>query len=234
MYALTRVKLCVLSQGVDLSQITHKDIAEKLNVSRVTVTRALLDDPQISDQTRIKIKSLADELGYVPNFIGRNLASKRSQLIGLSLPKVDHSFFSNVIEVIYKSCIEAGFGVIPMISFENHANEVENLKTLLSMRVDGIIANIAYDTKDTEIYELVQSRNVPIVFFDRIIDNEAFGSISIHDEDAAYQAVSYAIQCGYEKFAHIAGFSQINIGHDRSKGFKKALHEETTKLKKNK
>ena len=215
MYALTRVKLCVLSQGVDLSQITHKDIAEKLNVSRVTVTRALLDDPQISDQTRIKIKSLADELGYVPNFIGRNLASKRSQLIGLSLPKVDHSFFSNVIEVIYKSCIEAGFGVIPMISFENHANEVENLKTLLSMRVDGIIANIAYDTKDTDIYELVQSRNVPIVFFDRIIDNEAFGSISIHDEDAAYQAVSYAIQCGYKKFAHIVHYMYPVISHQR-------------------
>lgn len=206
-----------------MSDITQKYIAEKLNLSRVTVTRALLNDPRIAESTRNKVQEFATKHGYVPNFVGRNLASKRSNTIGLSLPKINHSFFANVTEAIFKECKEKGYNVIPMISFENHEQESENLKTLLSMQIDGIIANISVDTRETKVYEMIRTRKIPIVFFDRVIDNGHFDVVILDDEKSGYNAVMHAVQNGYKKFAHLAGYSHINIGYQRLKGFKNAL-----------
>ncbi|MBE91200.1 MAG: LacI family transcriptional regulator [Rhodospirillaceae bacterium] len=203
--------------------VTQKDIADALGISRVTVTKALKDHPDIAEGTIKRIKDMAKELGYYPNFIASSLSSKRSNLIGAIFPKINHSFFSNAIESVYKAATERGFEILPMISFEDASREIRMVATLLSMRVAGIIVAISQGTKSNEIYKNAKKLGVPVVFLDRTLKDESFSSVTINDYKAAYDVIEYAISIGYKKIAYLAGYSHINIGIDRCNGFKAAL-----------
>lgn len=80
------------------SQPTLSDIARRLKVSKVTISKALRDHPDISLETKQKVKKVARELGYLPNLIARNLSSRRSHTIGMVVPKIAHHFFATAIE----------------------------------------------------------------------------------------------------------------------------------------
>jgi LacI family transcriptional regulator len=207
-----------------MAQVTQKEIAKALNVSRETVTKALNGDPMVSTKTAQKVMATAKELGYVPNFFARNLVSQKSRTIGLIIPKISHSFFSTIVEFIYQYVTEKGYNVIPMISFENKNNEIANIETLLSMHVDGIISNISQDTIDDAVYAELSKRGMPVVFFDRIIENPLFSSVTTNDREAACEIVSYALSKGYKKPAHLAGYTRVNIGRERRNGFMDALN----------
>ena len=77
---------------VKKQQVTLSDIAKELNVSKVTVSKALRDHPDIGDTTKTKVKKAAEEMGYLPNFMARNLSSNSSKTIGLVVPKIAHHF----------------------------------------------------------------------------------------------------------------------------------------------
>jgi len=135
-----------------MKKIKQIDIAKALNISRVTVTKALMDTPDIGIATRKLVKAKAEELGYFPNFIGRNLSSKRTYTIGLVVPKIANSFFANSIESFYEAAIAQGYHIIPTVSFENSKIEEENIRVLLSMGVDGIIIDPAGNIDNSKIY----------------------------------------------------------------------------------
>lgn len=208
-----------------MNKVNQKDIAESLNVSRVTVTKALKDHPDIAKKTRELIKSKAIEMGYIPNFIGRNLSSKRTYAIGIVLPKIAHSFFAYSVESFYEASREKGYDIIPMISFENQENELENIKTLLSMRVDGIIADIASDSTSESNYELVKRTGCKLLFYDRCPATCNYNSIITNDRKSAFEMVKLMINKGYRKIYHFTGPSFLNISTERRKGYEDAMDE---------
>lgn len=158
-----------------MNGVTQSDIAKALNLSRETVSKALNGNPHVSSATIDKVNKVAKEMGYVPNHFARSLVSRNSKTIGIVVPKISHSFFSNIVEFLYKDIINRGYYAIPMISFENKNNEILNIQTLFSMNVDGIIANISQDFTDENIYLESVRRGIPVVFFDRVIENPIFG-----------------------------------------------------------
>ncbi len=206
-----------------MTQVTQKDIADKLRLSRVTVTKALKDHPDIAAETIAKVKKAAEEMGYTPNFIARSLSSKRTHVIGVIVPKIAHSFFASAIEAIYDSAKKNGFETIPMISFEESDRDVNNIETLLSMRVDGLLVDISQDTVSTEIYHRIREKKVPLVFFDRYLPEGGFTCVTVNDKEAAFEAVEFMIRQGYKRIFHFAGFPNISIGRDRCAGYSEAL-----------
>lgn len=213
-----------------MANITQLDIAKALNISRETVTKALKGDQNVSKRTIEKVVAMSNKMGYVPNFYARNLSSKKSKTIGIIIPKISHSFFSKIVELMYEYITNKGYSVIPMISFENKNNEYANIMSLLSMRVDGIIANISQDTTDDNIYINLHKRGIPVVFFDRVIENDLFSQVTSNDREASCSVVSYALSKGYKKPAHLAGYTRINIGRERQNGFIDALNKFNIKL----
>jgi LacI family transcriptional regulator len=207
------------------AQITLQDIAKKLQVSKVTVSTALRDHPDISAETKTQVKIVAKELGYSPNFFARNLSSQRSGTIGVLVPKIAHHFFSSVIESIYDTALKHNYEVILMISQEDEKREAFHLRTLLSMRVDGLLISASKMTRSLNIFQVIEKQNIPTVFFDRVFTELPFCTVATDDEAGAYQIVKYAIQCGYHRIAHLAGFSHTNIGKNRREGYQKALQE---------
>ena len=89
--------------------ITLKDIAEELNLSKVSVSKALRDHPDIGLETKQLVRETAIRLGYVPNFIARNLSSRESKTIGLIVPKIAHHFFASAIESIYQTAFDNNY-----------------------------------------------------------------------------------------------------------------------------
>jgi LacI family transcriptional regulator len=209
------------------SHIRLEDIAKRLNVSRVTVSKALRGHSDISTDMTKRVRKIASELGYTPNIIARSLSSRRSSMIGLVVPKIAHHFFSSVIEGVYNTAFDNKYETILTVSQENTDREKKHLETLVAMRVDGIIISICQETQDVERFKWIRKLGIPLVFADRRPEPPlpGFSSVLVDDRDGAYRAVEQAIKVGYRKLGLVGGNTNVNIGRDRLKGFEDALNE---------
>jgi LacI family transcriptional regulator len=207
--------------------ITLDDIAGRLDVSRVTVSKALRGHPDISQAMTKKVQGVANELGYTPNVLARSLSSRRSNLLGLVVPKIAHFFFGSVIEGVYDTALANKYETILTVSQENPERERMHLLTLMSMRVDGIIVSISQNTSDLEVFETLKKRGVPVLFMDRRPEPslKGFCSVTVDDRGGVYKAIRHAIKLGYRKIACIGGNTHINIGKYRLAGFEAAMKD---------
>jgi LacI family transcriptional regulator len=212
------------------SQITLADIARELQVSKVTISKALRDHPDISSATKERVREVAKKLGYFPNYFARNLSSKKSGAIGVLVPKLTHHFFSTVIESIYDTALEHNYEVILMVSQEDSQRETLHLQTLISMRVDGLLISLSKMTPDLSIFKEIEKLSIPTVFFDRVLNQLDFSTVTTDDINGAYLLVKHAIGQGFRKIAHLAGYSHTNIGKARRQGYEEALHDHGIEL----
>jgi LacI family transcriptional regulator len=204
---------------------TLDDIAQRVKVSRVTVSKALRGHPDISDKTARLVRKVAEEIGYRPNIIARSLSARRSNMIGLVVPKIAHFFFGSMIEGIYNAAFSNNYETILTVSQENPDRERMHLQTLVSMRVDGIIISVSQGTKDLEIFQWIRKLGVPLLFMDRQPSPppEGFSSVLADDRGGTFKAIEHAISVGYRKIACIGGDPRINIAKDRTAGFEAAM-----------
>lgn len=216
------------------SHITLEDIAKRLNVSRVTVSKALRGHPDISVEMTKRVRKVSNELGYSPNIIARSLSSRRSSMIGLVVPKIAHFFFGSVIEGVYDKAFENNYETILTVSQENAERERKHLQTLVSMRVDGIIISISQVTQDVEVFAWIRKMGVPVLFLDRRPEPSlpGFNSVVVDDTGGAFKAVEQAIKVGYRNIACIGGNTHINIGKNRLLGFESAMKQHNIPIKK--
>ena len=121
--------------------ITLADIAKNLKVSKVTVSKALRNHPDISEAKKRQVRVTALKLGYIPNFMARNLSSRKSYTIGLVVPKVTGDFFPNIINQIYQSAYNFGYEVILAVSQESQEHEIKHIQKLYAMCLDGLIVS---------------------------------------------------------------------------------------------
>lgn len=209
------------------SHITLDDIARRLKVSRVTVSKALRGHPDISEETARRVRKVAHELKYSPNMSARNLSARRSNMLGLVVPKIAHFFFGSIIEAVYNTAFENKYETILTVSQESAQRERQHLETLVSMRVDGIIISVSQETKDTHVFEWIRRIGIPVVFLDRRPEPPVpgFSSVLVDDRGGAFQAVEQAIKVGYRKIAFLGGNPHVNIGKNRFLGFQEALRK---------
>ncbi len=205
--------------------VTLQDIANRLNLSVVTISKALRNHPDISIKTTKLIKKVAEEMGYMPNIMARNLSARKSNTLGLVVPKIAHHFFGAIIESIFDLAFQQNYETILTVSQENAEREKKHLLTLLSMKVDGIIISVTQETKDLSVFEMIERRGVPIVFIDRVPESaQNYNIVKVDDYNGAYKAIEHAYNLGYRKIAHFGGATNINIGRDRMNGFKDAMN----------
>ncbi|MCM5664346.1 LacI family DNA-binding transcriptional regulator [Galbibacter mesophilus] len=208
-----------------MAKISQKDIAEALQISRVTVTKALQEHPDIALKTREAVKKKAAEMGYYPNFIGRNLSQGQTFTIGIILPKIAHSFFAQAVENFYEHAHSKGYNIIPMISFEDPKKEKKNIETLLSMRVDGIVIDVSGKSVDDDNYELIKRSGAKFIFFDRAPVNSKESAVLLNDRELSFEITQLLLDKGYKKICHFTGPEGISISTERKKGYENAMAE---------
>lgn len=204
-------------------EVTIYDIALKLNISAASVSRGLKDDPSISKKTRKKIRETADALGYRTNQFARNLRSQKTMTIGVIVPRLNSNFMSSVIAGIEQVVNKEGYNLLISQSSELASKEALSAKTMFNSRVDGLLISLAYDTADLSHFESFFKKNVPVVFFDRVMEHAACTSIIIDNRKAAYEATKHLVAQGCKRIVHITAPLQQNLYKDRYNGYKQAL-----------
>lgn len=206
-----------------MQKVRLVDIADRLGLTKVSVSKALRDHSDISEETRELVKKTAAEMGYTPNLLARSLSSQRSHTLGVVVPKIAHTFFSSVIEAVQEEATRRGYGIVLAVSSERAALERQHIERLLSMRVDGLLVSVSKEAPDLSIYDRVRQMGVPLVFFDRQIEGLGFGSVTVDDREAARLAVEHMIGLGYREIVHVGGTDEVAIGRDRRAGYEEAL-----------
>lgn len=213
--------------------VTLKQIALAANTSVSTVSMALSDHPHVSPTTKAEIRKIAKKMGYTPNLIARKLSSREKRTLGLIVPKVAHPFFSEAIEAIYDEAHQREYDIFMMVSSEDPALEAHHIKTLLGLQVDGFLISVTEKTTDISPFKTILSKNKRLVFFDRIIESLPCSSVVCDDEQGCYNLVSFALDHGYTKIGHIAGYADIYIGRERRRGFERALKDRNIPINQN-
>ena len=206
-----------------MKQITLKQIAEHLNISITTVSKALKDYPDVSPKTKALVKELAKTLNYKPNTFAVNLRTKESKTIGLIIPVIVHHFFSSVIKGIISQAEKKGYLVIILQSNESYELEKKQIDLLMSQRVDGILISLANSTADFSHLKEVIAQDKPLVMFDKIAKIVKCSKVIIDDRKAAYLATQHLIDTGCKRIAHFRGALLPQNSIDRFLGYKKAL-----------
>jgi LacI family transcriptional regulator len=209
---------------------TLNDIAKVVNLTKVSVSKALRNHPDISEPTRLKIQEVAKNMGYRPNLIARSLTSAKTRTLGVVVPKIAHNFFAHVVGGIQQYAVSHGYGIVLAVSDEHEELERHHIERLISMQVEGLLVSISMETKNTEVFEWLRSIQIPLVFFDRHIPDLGFNSVIIDDEIASFNAVDYLITQGYRNIAHLSGFDHIPIGRKRRTGYENALKKHGIKI----
>lgn len=205
------------------ANITIKDIAKELGVSPSTVSRALKDHPDISIDTKKEINELAKKLNYQPNTVALSLRQSKTNTLGVIIPEIAHFFFSAVISGIEDIAHDAGYHVIITQSNESFEREVMNTKALFNSRVDGILMSVSRETENYDHLQSLLDYDIPLVFFDRIIDSLNACKVIVNDEQGAYEATTHLIEQGCYRIAHLAGPQNLAISKNRLNGYKAAL-----------
>jgi len=212
--------------------IRQSDIAKELNISRVTVSKALRDHPDISLAMKKKIVATAKKMGYVPNLIARQLNSRRTYTLGIVVPDLENAFFSFIVDSMIDYASEHNYYVILTVSREKESIEKQNINNLIGLRVDGLLVCLSQETSDKQIFKRVEKMKIPLVFFDRAFENMKFSRVVFNDKSGAANSLHRIINEGYTKIANFAGYSKTNIGKERSEGYIEALRKNKIPVRK--
>ncbi len=208
-----------------MKNVRLEDIAKRLNLTKVSVSKALRDHEDISTETRDKVKKMAKKMGYHPNLQARSLTSKVTNTIGVIVPKIAHTFFASTIEGIYKTAEEFGYKVILGISYENEKLEKDHLESMINMRVDGLVISVTEQTRNPERFKKLKNMGINLVFFDRGFSDAGFSYVKVADRESSRKGVKRMIEMGYRDIAHLAGYQTSRIGKERKEGYLEALEE---------
>ena len=203
--------------------ITIYDIAKVLGLSPATVSRGLKDHPAINSKTRKRIMDMAREMGYRSNSFASNLRMQKTHTIGIIVHELKSQFISSVLAGIEKVTTEAGYDLIIGHSSETYRKEASNAHNLFHKRVDGLIASLAFDTREMDHFDPYVQKNIPIVFFDRV-EEFAYGTrVIIDNVKAGYEATAHLAAQGCRRIAHITANLARNVYAGRLKGYQQAL-----------
>lgn len=208
------------------AKATLKQIAKELNVSVSTVSKALNDSPEISEQTKTRIKEYAKLKNYKPNVIGLNLKNRKTKTIGVIIPNILNSFFAKVFSGIEKFAEAKGYNVITCISNESLEKEINTLEMLSNGTIDGFILSVSEEAQKLHEYnhfkEIIQD-GTPIVMFDRIADEVECDKVVVDDFDSAIHATQHLIDLGCKNIALFSSVDNLSVGKHRAEGYLKAL-----------
>ncbi len=203
--------------------VTIKDLAEILHTTPSTVSRALRDKKGVGEKRRKQVKDLARKMNYQPNTVASGLRKGKSRTLGVIVPRVNRDFFSDVIAGIEEVAFDHKYSIIICQTHDQLDREKQYVETLLSARVDGILASLSLETNTYDHFRKILNARIPLIFFDRIPAEMDTSRIVIDDFEGAYRAVKHMIDNGYRRIIHFAGPDYLNVYRNRKEGYLAAM-----------
>lgn len=206
-------------------KMTIKDLAKLLSLAPSTISRALNDHPDISEKVKVRVKAAAERFGYMPNLHARYFRKKKTNLVALILPEFDRFFTPDLLNGVESFLKNHNYSLITFATNNSYKREVEIVKHCLSWVVEGVIISLSDETTNVSHLNMLRDAGIQVVMVDRVIEGENYGSVTINDEDAAYQATKALITKGRKNIGGIFAAPGLNTTANRLSGFKKAIAE---------
>jgi LacI family transcriptional regulator len=210
---------------------TLKKLAEILHLSKSTVSRALKDHPDISAQTKQRVKELAETMDYEPNSFAVQLRNKTSNILGIMVPTINNYFYDSFIAAVEQEARLQGYSVLIMQSGESAEVESANLKLLKNNRIAGIFVAITLETNNIDAYLKLQSKGIPILFIDRVPEYAACNKICFADKVAANMAAEALLAKPRKHVLALFGHLNLSISNRRLDSFKETFEKQSPNTK---
>ena len=206
-------------------RVTIYDIAKELGISASYISKALNNHPTISEKVRETVKKKALELNYKQNSHAANLRQGSSKTIGVIVPHINQSFFSEAIAGIEEVCFEHNHGLIICQSHEFFKQECKAIDTLIHQNVDCILISVSAETLSASHLETIKKNRIQLIQFDRCIDTLDSYKVLNDNKEASYSVVKNLINEGYTKIAFLGGPEHLTVFKNRKEGYLKAIKE---------
>jgi LacI family transcriptional regulator len=209
-----------------------KDIAQIAGVSVMTVSKALRDEPDVSEVTRAKIKALALQMGYVPDSSAQGLRTKTTKLLGLVIPTATDPIYARIVLAIEEQAHQLGYDLLLAHTYNQAEREDDCLRRMLSRRVDGLFVTPAYRLEaEARIYQEIAVRKTPTVLLGPPASFcKNFAGIEIEELVASYNLTRHLLGLGHKKIAYFTGPQAAPWAHERFEGYRRALREANLEL----
>src|SRR5688572_8692740 len=206
-----------------MDSINIREFAKKLNLSVSTVSKAFRKGYDINPETRQRILAAAKEWNYQPNPAASSLRTQKSRAIAVIIPEIDNSFFVLVIKGIESIAQQNGYHVLIYLTHEDYRKETELTQNLQKGRIDGVLISLSDATKDLSHLEELKRKGIPVIFFDRIYENDSYIRITTNDQESGFAATQHLIEQGCKKIAHFYLDKNLSISKNRMQGYLDAL-----------
>jgi LacI family transcriptional regulator len=208
--------------------LTLEDIAEQAGVSRSTVSRVVNDNPHVRDHVRQRVLEVIDRTGYRPHAAARTLASQRSSMLGLVVPRGVRTFFTDpyflhLTQGLVEACNQYNYTLGLFLAGATEEEDKIVPRVSRPGFLDGILVQSG-ERGDQVIQQLMRSE-LPLVVIGRPFDRNDVSYIDVDNIDAARNAVLHLIRLGRTRIATIAGPSGLTVGVDRLQGYQRALRD---------
>jgi len=200
---------------------TLADIARALGVSKMTVSRAINNHPEISPDTKARILDAAQRMNYRPNQFARALTTNRSYLLGVVVPDLMHSYFAEICRGIESVAKPLGYQNLICSTDEDAANEEAEIQALLP-RTDGLILASSATSDDVRFYRRILREQARVVLIDRRLDGLKCSTVTTDDVKVGALATQHLISLGHRKIGHLKG-TEASTAVMRFQGYKQAL-----------
>ncbi|MGN6555044.1 MAG: LacI family DNA-binding transcriptional regulator [Verrucomicrobiota bacterium] len=204
-----------------------KDIAERASVSVMTVSKALRDEPDVSAATKVRIKQMAKEMGYVPDSTAQGLRTRTTKLFGLVIPSTTDPIYASMISAVEERTQELGYDVMLMHTLNSVEREELCVRRLLSRRMDGLfIAPVYRMEPESRVYQELLARRTPTVLLGPSAKFcSQFPCVQADDVLGSYSATQHLLSLGHKRIAYFAGPLAAPWAQERYEGYRRALRE---------
>jgi len=199
-------------------EVNLKYIANLARVSVSTASRALRDDPRVSEETKKRIVSIAKSLNYIPNQAAKSLVTRQTMTIGLVLPNL-RSFMHDIFDGIEAICSSKAYNILLGVSDNDPEKELREMKLLVEKRVDGIILFYVGGVYNPKSIGFLRELKVPIVLIDRYIPNTSFDFVVSDNRGGSRMLVKHLTEMGHEKIGFIFQKEDATTITERLEGF---------------
>ncbi len=214
-----------------MQQSTLKKLSEVLGISISTVSRALKDHPDISENTKTKVKELATALEYEPNNYAVQLRTRQSNVLGILVPSIDNFFYDSFIAAVEEDARLHGYSVMIMQSRDKAQLETANLLLFRKNMVMGLFAAVSIETDDMAPFHRLEEYKIPVVFIDRVPEVEGYHKVCLADEDAARIAAEAIIEKKKKRVFALFGHPHLSISKIRHASLKDTLEKRSPRTK---
>jgi DNA-binding LacI/PurR family transcriptional regulator len=204
-----------------------KDIAARGGVSVMTVSKALRGTPDVAEPTRARLRLLAQQMGYVPDFMAQGLRNRTTKLLGVVLSGVANPILARTVSAIEDRAHELGYDLILMQDLNLAEREDACVRRLLSRRVDGLFIFPVYRLAPTAaIYEELARRRTPVVVLGhRAPFCAGFSNVESDDLQGSVLMTRHLLELGHKRIAYLYGPSSAPWASERLQGHRRALRE---------